>query len=664
LHSTLQAAYSGTMFVFGGEVRDSDGTIGDVSDVWYLVRSAIPGETWQWALVSHVLENPWPEARRGAASASLGSSWFVFGGVQAPYNDFYRKVFNDVWEFDMSRLLFRPVASVPPYPGAVASGPGNRYFAEAAMFSVPLRLTGMSIAAPVGVMLVAGGMTDGFATAGRTAMAEESWVLVPQVDSAPGTTSTRNASWIALSFTCPNVYRAKHALAVTPSEVLLVGGYSYLAAETAFGRSVDLVEDTVVALSIDGDVVPQLRDILGAARPPPAAGALAAGVNTVAGTGAALQAGARLRGSPDVDATAVATTATDAATGDIPLRGTSSEPTAGWQLVAMPPAGARLAALVPSGLPARFGLGAAAVNTTLLVLGGRFASVYADVWATDVSALSRQPLVASELSYTISKPYALATAALLLLVISLVGCCFMLLGICLRDSCVGRAGRCCRRTGRACCPRYFREPSMDDLLDGRGTLDAVTLQRIENEMARSYELARRGTPDGIIASLPLVRFVQTGEGGRRGFRGYFASVMGGRDMGTVDGDSAGTACTVCLVDYSPGDVLCRLPCVHVFHKDCVHKWLRNSSKTCPLCKHNVMEALGGVAAASADADDGQAEEEAGGEGGEEAGSAEAPREAGTPEAQSDDADGDARGANTQEIELVRMQGAGSATAWQ
>ncbi|KAI8092739.1 uncharacterized protein BX664DRAFT_348005 [Halteromyces radiatus] len=44
-------------------------------------------------------------------------------------------------------------------------------------------------------------------------------------------------------------------------------------------------------------------------------------------------------------------------------------------------------------------------------------------------------------------------------------------------------------------------------------------------------------------------------------------------------------CSICLSEYEPGDLICKLWCSHHFHKDCVHEWLALNS-LCPLCKQN------------------------------------------------------------------------------
>ncbi|CAN0389273.1 unnamed protein product [Pylaiella littoralis] len=53
--------------------------------------------------------------------------------------------------------------------------------------------------------------------------------------------------------------------------------------------------------------------------------------------------------------------------------------------------------------------------------------------------------------------------------------------------------------------------------------------------------------------------------------------------------STDLACIVCFGDYADGDRLCRLPCRHVYHAECIHEWLdRARLPSCPLCKTNLL----------------------------------------------------------------------------
>ncbi|XP_027940280.1 E3 ubiquitin-protein ligase At1g63170 [Vigna unguiculata] len=59
----------------------------------------------------------------------------------------------------------------------------------------------------------------------------------------------------------------------------------------------------------------------------------------------------------------------------------------------------------------------------------------------------------------------------------------------------------------------------------------------------------------------------------------------------ISGEDA--VCCICLAKYENNDELRELPCSHLFHKDCVDKWLKINS-LCPLCKNDVGENLTGL----------------------------------------------------------------------
>ncbi|KAL4290334.1 hypothetical protein GQ457_14G005920 [Hibiscus cannabinus] len=54
----------------------------------------------------------------------------------------------------------------------------------------------------------------------------------------------------------------------------------------------------------------------------------------------------------------------------------------------------------------------------------------------------------------------------------------------------------------------------------------------------------------------------------------------------ISGEDA--TCCICLVDYADEDELRELPCKHVFHVECIDKWLKINA-TCPLCKTEIGE---------------------------------------------------------------------------
>lgn len=50
-------------------------------------------------------------------------------------------------------------------------------------------------------------------------------------------------------------------------------------------------------------------------------------------------------------------------------------------------------------------------------------------------------------------------------------------------------------------------------------------------------------------------------------------------------------CAVCIEAYKPGEVVTVLTCDHIFHKACIEPWLLEK-RTCPMCKCDILKALG------------------------------------------------------------------------
>ncbi|KAG1361931.1 putative RING-H2 finger protein ATL72 [Cocos nucifera] len=52
-------------------------------------------------------------------------------------------------------------------------------------------------------------------------------------------------------------------------------------------------------------------------------------------------------------------------------------------------------------------------------------------------------------------------------------------------------------------------------------------------------------------------------------------------------------CPVCLGDYAAGEEVRVLPkCGHMFHKDCIDRWLISRSSSCPICRAPAIKQLG------------------------------------------------------------------------
>ncbi|GFR70700.1 E3 ubiquitin-protein ligase Arkadia [Elysia marginata] len=54
----------------------------------------------------------------------------------------------------------------------------------------------------------------------------------------------------------------------------------------------------------------------------------------------------------------------------------------------------------------------------------------------------------------------------------------------------------------------------------------------------------------------------------------------------VDSNNHQEKCTICLSEFESGEDVRRLPCMHLFHSDCVDKWLKTNKK-CPICRVDI-----------------------------------------------------------------------------
>uniref|UniRef100_A0A2N9HLW3 RING-type E3 ubiquitin transferase n=1 Tax=Fagus sylvatica TaxID=28930 RepID=A0A2N9HLW3_FAGSY len=45
-------------------------------------------------------------------------------------------------------------------------------------------------------------------------------------------------------------------------------------------------------------------------------------------------------------------------------------------------------------------------------------------------------------------------------------------------------------------------------------------------------------------------------------------------------------CIICLEEYEIGDLVYQMSCLHVYHEDCIARWL-DDSQSCPVCRYSM-----------------------------------------------------------------------------
>ncbi|KAK6267983.1 hypothetical protein QUC31_012143 [Theobroma cacao] len=105
----------------------------------------------------------------------------------------------------------------------------------------------------------------------------------------------------------------------------------------------------------------------------------------------------------------------------------------------------------------------------------------------------------------------------------------------------------------------------------------------------------RGATVESINALPIYKFKSRKSGNvnnqdnSAGDGGILAA--GTAKERAISGEDA--VCCICLAKYADNDELRELPCIHVFHVECVDKWLKINA-SCPLCKSEVGESSSGL----------------------------------------------------------------------
>lgn len=61
-------------------------------------------------------------------------------------------------------------------------------------------------------------------------------------------------------------------------------------------------------------------------------------------------------------------------------------------------------------------------------------------------------------------------------------------------------------------------------------------------------------------------------------------------FGTIKDETKSRSCAICICDYEDDESVLKLSnCEHLFHKECIGKWLKENSTKCPVCKAVVAE---------------------------------------------------------------------------
>lgn len=72
------------------------------------------------------------------------------------------------------------------------------------------------------------------------------------------------------------------------------------------------------------------------------------------------------------------------------------------------------------------------------------------------------------------------------------------------------------------------------------------------------------------------------------YRGVQSSAGAEAGSSPSPGGDEENKCMICMEEFSEGDMLRTLPCLHRYHRQCVDQWL-NRASSCPICKRDVTD---------------------------------------------------------------------------
>lgn len=80
---------------------------------------------------------------------------------------------------------------------------------------------------------------------------------------------------------------------------------------------------------------------------------------------------------------------------------------------------------------------------------------------------------------------------------------------------------------------------------------------------REFEDVKLIIPEKDLNNIPLIKYLET--------------------------DKTEIKCTICQFEFNDNDVVRKVKCNHLYHKECIDKWLSEESYKCPNCKSQVAE---------------------------------------------------------------------------
>ncbi len=130
----------------------------------------------------------------------------------------------------------------------------------------------------------------------------------------------------------------------------------------------------------------------------------------------------------------------------------------------------------------------------------------------------------------------------------------------------------------AALPTFAFTEELGEAAAAAATTAAAKEDEIESEAAAPEISRGPGVPGGA-----------PGAGGAQGVRRPSPSAPAAATTGAATAHGQ-TRCSICICEFERGERLAQMPCniKHVFHADCLAKWLRKS-KACPLCMIDIDE---------------------------------------------------------------------------